>query len=58
MRQMLNKETASLQNGCTVSAVALVESPKYHKLFAMTDWASICSRTLTGRRRSSTTPSR
>ena len=37
MRQMINKETGILTPGRIVSSVAVIESPKYHKLFAMTD---------------------
>ncbi|MDR2357350.1 MAG: phosphate butyryltransferase [Oscillospiraceae bacterium] len=37
MRPLLNKETGILKPGACVSSIALVESAKYHKLFAMTD---------------------
>lgn len=37
MRAMLKKDTGILKPGSVVSSIALIETPKYHKLFAMTD---------------------
>ncbi|MDR1589798.1 MAG: phosphate butyryltransferase [Oscillospiraceae bacterium] len=37
MRPLLNKEKGIVKPGACVSSIALIESAKYHKLFAMTD---------------------
>jgi phosphate butyryltransferase len=37
MRPLLNREKGIVKPGACVSSIALIESAKYHKLFAMTD---------------------